>query len=272
MARERLAALIEEIERSGADTRSLREALDELEAIETPSLFGRLTRRVTTSARRQWTHLVGELHESRQMMSLVSRRVSGEGPLAPEEAALVRGQLLDLLRVVPAGFIAAANWALPVPGTSVVTPWLLARLGLMPSRWREAHVLATLRKERQRLLEAGHVLQANAMEDVAQNIELEADRREEASAAASLLTHWDGNRNGVWDEDEVSAYEAEVAALRGLADAHAGEARWFATAEEQVFGPLPLTALSGAAVAGSLLVCFDGRTGWVRLMDLDQPA
>ena len=41
---------------------------------------------------------------------------------AAKEADQVREQMLDIIRVVPASIIAAANAALPVPGTSVVTP------------------------------------------------------------------------------------------------------------------------------------------------------
>lgn len=268
MARERLAALIAELEAAGAETTSLRDALEELEAIENPSALGRLTGQVKRLARRHWSHVLGELQESREMMAMLRRRLSGAETLEPEEADRIRAQMLDLLRVLPAGFIAAVNWSLPLPGTSFVTPWLLARLGLMPSRWREAHVLATLRREQQRLEEAGQPERAAAMGQVAGDIECEADVREAALAAAALLTHWDANDNGRWDRQELEAYQTELLGLREQARRHAEDLRWFASIHGQVFGPFALATLVEAPTAHTLLVCFDGRSGWVQLAHL----
>ena len=111
----------------------------------------------------------------------------------------MRSQMLDLLKVVPAGLIAATNSVLPVPGTSMLTPWLLVKLGLMPSRWREAHVLSQLQQESKRLRDQGFVDAAADIDALRHSIEDEADRREVAEREASLLTHWDANQNGVWD-------------------------------------------------------------------------
>ena len=87
----------------------------------------------------------------------------------------------------------------PIPGTSVFTPWLLARLGLMPSRWREAHLLDQLRKEAARLRQAGHSEQAKRVSRLGSDLEAEANARERAAHEASLLTHWDANQNGIWE-------------------------------------------------------------------------
>lgn len=273
MASERLTELITELEASGVDTRgvdvrALTEIRDELEVIERPpGLVAGLTARVRGIAKTQWSHMLGELGESREMLRLLRRGLSSEqDPLTPEEQAAVRAQMQDMVRAVPAGFIAATNYCLPLPGTSLVTPWLLARLGLMPSRWREAHVLDRLRKERERL-GAGHA-GAAALLELERTIEAEADARTDAAAAAALLTHWDANGNGRWDHDERSAYEAELERLRVVARSQGAASRWFLQGEEQVFGPVPLTRLLGVELQLELLACYDGKSGWVELAPL----
>lgn len=267
MARERLAALIAQLDDAGIEVASLTAVLQELEVIEAPpGFFGRVRKKVWNKARTQWSHVVGELQESGEMVGLLTRRI--REPLAPEDADRVRAQMLDLMRVLPAGFIAAANWALPIPGTSVLTPWLLNRLGLMPSRWREAHVLHELRIKREGLLAEGKVEEAKKIEDIEQAIEAEADRREEARVSAELLTHWDANDNGKWDVEEVAAYKSEITRLQRVAQERGAQKRWFACAEGQVFGPMRLTELLGASVEAQLLVCYESSSAWVLLSDL----
>lgn len=269
MSKGRIIDLARDLEARGVRVDGLSGLQEELDVIQAPpSLLGRLTRGVRKMASRQWRHVLGELQESQEVLGLLRRRVRDNEPLTPEQRDAVRNQLLDLLRVVPAGLIAVANSALPVPGTGLLTPWLLARLGLMPSRWREAHLLARLDSEAQRLRALGQDAAADEVEALEHELEEEADAREAAAHAAALLTHWDANGNGAWDPDEQAGYEQAVSRLRGLARERSHQRRWFLSWNHQVFGPTRLTDVSGVQDSVALLVCFDGHSGWVSLADV----
>ncbi|NVB38450.1 hypothetical protein G6O69_11460 [Pseudenhygromyxa sp. WMMC2535] len=265
-----LETLADELEAEGLEVSELRELTEELALIERPpGLLRRVTSRAREIASRQWDHFVGELRESREAAALIATRVRGERELTDEEQAKVREQLLDLFRMFPAGLIVAANSMLPVPGTSALTPWILIRLGLMPSRWREAHLLDRLRKQREILERTGHADKAARIDEILQQLELEADEREQIARDSALLTHWDANQNGVWDEDERAAYQREVEHTRELARLHAARKRWFFEHEGEVFGAARLTEIEELEDAiHSLLVCFDGKTGWVAVSDI----
>lgn len=266
MTEGRILALARNLEARGVQVDGLLGLQQELDVIETPpSLLGRLGQGVKRMASRQWKHVLGELQESQEVVGLLTRRVRDRQPLTAEQRDAVRSQLLDLLKVVPAGLIAFANSALPVPGTGLLTPWLLARLGLMPSRWREAHLLAKLDAEARRLRALGEDAAAAEVEALEHAIGDEADAREAAAQAAALLTHWDANGNGVWDDDERAAYDQAVVEVRSLAATRGHERRWFLSWNHQVFGPTRLTEVAGAEDSVSLLVCFDGHSGWVDL-------
>lgn len=262
---ELLASIADELEAKGVAVDELRELSVELEILEhPPGLLRRVTVRARELAAAQWQHFVGELQESREAMVLIRER--GERELTPEEREIVRDQLLDLVRLFPAGLIAALNSALPVPGTSVLTPWLLVKLGLMPSRWRESHLLDQLRRQRELLANTGHAAQAERIDEILQHLETEAEQREMIRREAVLLTHWDSNRNGVWDEDELDAYTREVTKVRNLLVTHAARKRWFFELDGEVYGAARLSDLDDLkAAAKSLLICFDGKTGWVAL-------
>lgn len=260
-----VAALLEE---EGVDTQQLRILQDEVDALEhPPGLFRRLTDRARNVASAQWKHLMGELQESREAMSLIVGRMQGQ-PLGEAEADKIRSQLMDLVKVFPAGLIAAANSAFPVPGTSVLTPWILARLGLMPSRWREAHLMEQLLKEQQRLRATGHDDLADRLAELRERLEAEAAERDSIGQAARVLTHWDANDNGIWDPEERAAYTAELDRMRALANRHRARKRWFLEHEGEVFGPVRLSEIEGEAGLEELLVCYEDQTGWVALPDV----
>jgi hypothetical protein len=268
-----LTQIADELEAEGLEVEELRDLTEELEIIERPpGLFHRVTKRARAVAVEQWSHFVGELQESREAMALL--RVRNERALSDEERAIVREQVLDLVRLFPAGLIAAVNSALPVPGTSVFTPWLLVKLGLMPSRWRESHLLDQLRKHQAMLQRTGHAAQAERIGEILLQLETEADERELIQRETRLLTHWDENRNGLWDESELEAYGREVDKVRAFVVAHAARKRWFFEHEGEVYGAARLSDLDNLEeAANSLLICFDGQTGWVALGHvLDDPA
>jgi len=269
-----LAALTLRLDEAGYDVDHFDELKLEIEVLERPpGLLRRVTGSMRTTAGRHWRNFVGELQESREVMGLLLGRVHG-GPLSPEERDKVRSQLLDLVKVFPAGIIAAANSAFPVPGTGMFTPWILARLDLMPSRWREAHLIAQLHRHKQRLREQGFAQEAEQLDRIEQEVEAQAARREAVEADASLLTHWDANRNGVWDPEEEQAYLDELERVRALLVRWSARKRWFIEDRGEIFGALRLSEmiddgeLSDHLEDDTLLVCFDGKTGWVALPDL----
>jgi hypothetical protein len=211
---------------------------------------------------------VGELQESREAFGLLRSAMKGK-KLSDEERDAVRAQMLDLVRLFPAGLIAAANSAFPIPGTGLLTPWLLRKMGLLPSRWREAHVLSELRKQAQRLDTAGNHQAAQRLLQIERDLEREADERERVARNAQLLTHWDENKNGVWDPPELERYQLELERLKGQLTTSAARKRWFFSYQGEVFGPLRLGDLEKSGKEGAqLLCCYDGKSGWVAVSDL----
>ena len=268
---ERLRAVAMALEARGVEVDGLRSLETEAVAIERPpGLLGSLKAKVAGTVLSQWRNVRGEVGETSEAFSLLARRVTSKEPLEPEEADKIKAQLMDFVKVVPAGVFAAANAALPIPGTSVFTPMVLSKMGLMPSRWKEAHLLHTLRSESDRLRAAGHGGEADELDALRAEVEADADAREEAAKNASLLTHWDENDNGVWDDDERAAYRSELDKLRHrLFDAGAKK-RWFLRIGPEVWGPVRLSEIIDDAdeLDNELLVCFDGSSGWVDLQDL----
>ena len=268
MADGRLTVLSQQLIDDGIDPGSLESLQVELNAIQhPPGAINRATAALRKRASTQWRHVIGELKESVEAMRLVGKGLAQRG-LSAEDRDTIRSQMVDLVKVVPAGMIAVANSALPVPGTSMFTPWILARLGLMPSRWREAHLLEQLRKESIRLREAGHTQAAEALIDLQEKLEEEADERERAQHTATLLTHWDANENGVWDEAELVAYQAAVSAMQAKRVRFSARRIWYLSHEGNVFGPIRLSELPFDSLKPGLLICFDGRSGWVAIEDL----
>jgi len=257
------------LEARGQDPGKLRELQVELDCLERPPGFlKRTSTRISAMAKTQWAHLMGELEESGEAFTLMTRAVSSREKLTGAEADTVREQMFDLLRVVPASLLAVANAVLPIPGTSMATPWLLQRLGIMPSRWREAHLLDALEAERARLQDAGLSSEANAIEDIVQEIEAEADAREQLARDAVTLTFWDLNQNGEWDETEREAYRAAVDLTAERLGDSAQKKRWFLLHEASVIGPIRMDAIDDSEVDPKLLVCWEGTSGWVSLHDV----
>lgn len=272
MSSGRLVRLAEQLEAAGIDAGDLRVLQEELDVVqEPPGLLRRVTTRAMKTARTQWRNILGEVEESREMLAILGRRIATGEPMTDEARDKVRAQLFDLFRAVPAGLLVVGNAVQPIPGTSMLSPWLLSRLGLLPSRWREAHLLDQLHKMEDKLRSEGHGDAADRLHDIEEEIEHEADERELMAKRAALLTRWDANRNGVWDDDEREAYRAEIERLRTLAIVHGPRKRWFLLGAGQVFGPVRLSQFVDVDEALPLLVCFDGDSGWVELGALLDP-
>ncbi len=270
---EHLAELIERLESQGLDTGQLPQIQGELVRLAGGGGFlARLMAQVRATADRQWTHAQAELAESRAALDLMIRRVTDDGaPLSSEERAAFSEQARDLLRVIPSGVLTLAIEAIPLPGTSLATPWLLSRLGLLPSRWREARLLESLHAEAERLRAAHADAIAQELEEVEREVADEAADRERVSHGAALLTHWDADGDGRWDPEERAAYDVEVERLRRIAEQRAADKRWFLSYCHHPFGPVRLSELLDAGASERLMVSFDGKTGWVCLADLQWP-
>lgn len=261
----RILELADHLQQRGVDVSALRPLQAELDVVQHPRGIRSLSARAVATAKQQWAHVVGEVAESRSLFALIRKRVAQREKLSAEETDEVRAQLGDLLRMVPAGLIAATNGTLPLPGTSLLTPVILQKLNLLPSRWREAHVLSELQHQAEQLRAAGRVDDALAVEALQHQIEVEADARAAAATQAWLLAHWDTDDSGHLDEVEQAAYEAAVVEVRRLAQEQAVRKKWFVSFQGQVLGPLRLGDLDGLESRDELLVCFDGKTGWVEL-------
>lgn len=264
----RILDLADHLQQRGIDSSALRPLQAELDIVQHPGAVRSLSQKAVEHARRQWSHVVGEWKESRALFALLRKRVAQRERLAPEEAAEVREQLADLLRLVPAGLIAATNGTLPLPGTSLLTPLLLTKLNLLPSRWREAHVLAELQRQAETLRAAGRVDEARMVERLQHQLEDEADARARAAKEIWLLAHWDADDSGSLDADELAAYNAAVERMRSLAMSRGAAKRWFVSFQGQVLGPVRLADLDGVPERAQLLLCFDGKSGWVSLTDV----
>ena len=232
-----------------------------------PGLFSKMKASLAEKAQEQWQHVVGELSESRDTWRLIKTRMKGQR-LSSEEVSKIKAQLLDIFRVLPAGSLAVANAALPIPGTGLFTPWILAKMGLLPSRWREAHTLKTLEKEYQHLRTLGADKEALAVREIMDLLEEEALHREEVANECALLAHWDANENGQWDEDEKKAYALAVERLIKKRDKHQHQKRWYLQYRFQIFGPVFLTEIKDREPQWPLLVSFDGKGEWVDANDL----
>ncbi|MEM9189643.1 MAG: hypothetical protein AAGF12_10740 [Myxococcota bacterium] len=261
-----LTDIARQLEADGYDARELLDLQTELDALESPpGLLRRVSGRAKELVARQWGNMMGEVRESAEVVMLL-RKAAKKQPLSAEERDKVRAQLFDLVKIVPAGLIAAANSALPIPGTSVLTPWLLSRMNLLPSNWREAHLLDRLHKHQLRLEETGRPAMARKIAQLVGEIEADVERRDAIARSARLLTHWDANDNGVWDPEEREAYLVEVERLRDLAQRFGARKRWFIEHSGEVYGAVRLTEVERSEDGEEdNLVCFDGKTGWVAL-------
>ena len=268
---DRLRRVTSKLETLGVEVDELRSLEAEVAVNECPPGFlGKLGHKAKDTLRTQWANLRGEAGETREIFVLLAQRIKRKEPLAAEEADKVRSQLIDVVKVVPAGVLAAANMALPIPGAVLLTPLLLSKMGLMPSRWRDAHVLEKLRHKADRLRSTGHESEADELDAIRAEVEAEADEREEVAASSGLLTEWDANDNGAWDDDEMAAYRKELDRLHGLLDSKGARKSWFLRLGPETWGPVRISELLAEAdeLDDDLLVCYDGRSGWVNLQDL----
>ena len=138
----------------------------------------------------------------------------------------------------------------------------------MPSRWREAHVLDRLEKEHDHLEEIGRTEDALHVQEIIDELEEEARLREETARKCALLTHWDTNDDGQWDEEELAAHREELARVTKEVGRIPHQKRWFLQLHGQLFGPVRWSEIPSLQDDVPLLVSLDGESGWLALRDL----
>ncbi len=161
-----------------------------------PSMLKRVSARVREGASHHIRLAFEEVKESREAWSLLSARVRTGRKLEPAESAAVRQQLIDVMKTLPAGVLTAATGAIPFPGAMLLAPWMLQRLGLLPSRWREEAVLGRLREQAEHLREEGDHIAAERMECLVTEFESRSEDRHEMAEQTTMLTHWDLDGSG----------------------------------------------------------------------------
>lgn len=248
-----LLEIADEVEREGGDATPLRALADEAAALERPpGALSRALAGLREAAGRQWERLLGELQESREAAALVREAVHGVRSLSADERDRVRAQLADLVKAFPAGLIAAVGMIAPLPGSALATPWLLDRLGLMPTRWREAHLLEQVRRHEAALRAEGRGAAADRVAALQAALARASDERERLPSPVRRA--------------DEAAYMSELEQLRALVGAEASRRAWFVAFAGQVYGPCRLREIDGTME--ELLVCWRGESRWVLLREL----
>jgi len=239
--------------------------LDEISHIEAALQTTKqpLHKRALSVLKANWTRVKGEVSESKEL-SILLRKAKREGvkSLSNEEKIIIKTQLKDFFRVFPATLVAGVNAVLPIPGTGMFTPLLLRKLGLLPSRWREAHMLKTLQAAHKKLKDQGEKKTLLLLEELQQDVEEEANKR----TVCDLLVVWDANNNGIWDQEEIDAYQKELQRTQDFWDKNLDEKNWFLLHDGLVFGPISLHKVPGDIE--NLLIRYQDTTEWVRYSDL----
>ena len=222
-----------------------------------------LHKRAIDMLKNNWKRVRGEMHESKRLTRLLKQaQQHGKESLSEEEKQFIQAQLHDFFRIFPASIIAGVNAVLPIPGSGLFTPLILRKLGLLPSRWREAHILQSLQEAHKKLKATGNQDGVQLLEEVSKQLQHESKARE----ACDLLLIWDENQNGTWDEEELQAYQEELARTRILVTQHAHNKDWFFLYDGLVFGPNSLDQF--ALHTEDLLVCYKSETKWVSFKDI----
>ena len=224
-----------------------------------------LHKRALSILKANWNRVKGEVNESKELSRLLKKaQKEGIQSLSNEEKIIIKTQLKDFFRVFPATLVAGVNAVLPIPGTGVFTPLLLRKLGLLPSRWREAHMLKTLQEAHRKLKSQGDENSVLLLEELQRDVEDEARER----TVCDLLVVWDANNNGKWDPEEVKAYQQELKRTQKYWDTDMDEKNWFLLNDGLVFGPTSFHKIPDDIE--NLLIRYQDKTEWVRFSDLEK--
>jgi hypothetical protein len=264
-----LDKIADRLEKSGHDAGHLHELQVELDMLERPpGLWSRISGSFRQFAARQKSFLAGEFTESREAVRIARKAVTDRESITEEERRQAREQMFDLFRMLPAGAVVFANAALPIPGASVLTPKILQKLGLLPSRWREAHLLDHLQTEVNRLRSEGLESEASEIAAICEELEQEAEDRAQVAREARLLTFWDLDGNGQWDPEEREAYAQALDSVNRHMANGSGVRCWYLLEDGEVYGPVRGSDFPAATEAENILVCQAEDRLWVSLAEV----
>ena len=255
---EKLLKLLKKLEENGVDTNEILHLEAAIQTTKKP-----MHKRAIEILKANWKRVKGEISESKRLTMLLKKsQVEGSSSLTTDEKKFVQEQLIDFFRIFPASLIAGVNAVLPIPGTGLLTPLILKKLGLLPSRWREANMLQTLQNTHLKLRSSGDTETLKLMEELQQDLDNEVEQRK----VCDLLVVWDANRNGIWDENEKITYQNELIRTLPYVQTFAKERSWFILHDGLVFGPSEFGNIPKDIP--SILVRFKDQTKWVDLRDL----
>jgi hypothetical protein len=254
--------------------KGLSDEASELESVrrEAP-LRGGLVKRLGALAegareigRRQLELLGREMADSRELVGLLGARASGKiKQFSDEEESLVRGQLWDLFRSVPATAIVFA----PVPGIALISPFVLQKLNLLPSAWREAHVIGRLERTVAQLEERGETEEAARLR--ATVAQLQERHRDRSDRMRTLRQHpllreiYDFDHDGSIDDEEWASIKQDRDTMRRAVARGEGAEQWFVSTGGDVEGPVDLSTLLYAPLPDHTLVRIAELPRWVPL-------
>lgn len=244
------------------------EVADEIEELREAAipagLLGRVSGSLRATAQRQWKLFTQELGESRELLSLLTKRVSGEiKRFSPEEEEAVKRQVADLFRAVPATAMALA----PVPGAALITPFVLKKLGLLPSSWRHAHLLSRLEKAAMVLEREGDLEDAARVRETARRLAESAQDREDR--IRTLLRHpqlrvlYDFNEDGVLGDEEWAAIKSDRERLVDVVREERDSLAWHFSGLGDVQGPYTLTELLEGSIPEHTLIFAPTLERWL---------
>ena len=254
---EKLLKIINRLRAQGVETEELEHLALAVESTKLP-----IHKKAARLLIRNWNRIRGEVKESKDLILLLNRaRKEGKESLNDHERIFMKQQIKDFFRIFPATIIAGTNAVLPIPGTSLITPLILKKLNLLPSRWREAHMLNTLQQAHKNLKAQGDKNDLNILSEIEIELKQQAQQRQECD----LLIVWDTNKNGTWDCEEIEAYENELSKTLELYHQSKEKRSWFVLHEGLVFGPTTLTHVSAELDA---LIRYENKTQWIGYQDL----
>ena len=228
-----------------------------------------MTQSLKDKAQKQWQLIVGEAQETAELVELINKRLLSGEKLSDEEEQQARAQVLDLMKMVPAGLITTMSALSPIPMTLALTPVVLRKLGLLPSRWKEAHVLETLRQQAKHLEKLGQQSEASQISSLISEVESQADAREASQSDAKLLAYWNSTGHDSLSEQDLNAYHFVVQTLKILKQSEANQRVWYLQNQDRILGPIRLDQVSEqTAMSTAHLICHERTLKWVKLIDI----
>ena len=237
-----------------------------------PGFLGKFKSTVDALIKEHYGHLKAEVFETYEIFEIINEKVKSKTLFNQEEKSKIRSQMTDIVKLFPAGMFAALNALLPIPGTSLLTPLVLAKLGLLPSRWRDAHILNKLKINSNKFCQQNLNMEAEALKNLSHYIDNENLKKDKVNLNANLLSYWDINKNHKWDSNEKIAYLRELEKVSEILLKKGFDRRWYISLGEEIWGPLSINKIIPKApqLDENMMVCWDGKSGWVDIQDLHE--